>query len=136
MLDAPDPSDDYADAHDRHWKDAERLFGCAAWANADHLYGLSAECGLKAVFQIAGQPIDAARRKHVDELWPAFVLFAEGRWADWLALLPTGAPFSDWSIDQRYAHRRNFDKPLVAPHRNAARAVGAMLQFALRGGKR
>jgi len=38
---------DFLDPHDRHWEDGERLFGVSRWANADHLYGLSAECGLK-----------------------------------------------------------------------------------------
>lgn len=40
---------DFFNAHQRHWKDAELLYKEKRWANADHLYGLSAECGLKAV---------------------------------------------------------------------------------------
>lgn len=38
---------DFHDAHERHWDDAERLFEAQRWANADHLYGVAAECGLK-----------------------------------------------------------------------------------------
>jgi len=38
---------DFLDAHERHWTDAEILFAQGRFANADHLYGLSAECGLK-----------------------------------------------------------------------------------------
>ena len=67
---------DFADAHRRHWEDAESLFDCGHWANADHLYGLSAECGLKAVMRALGMqvddegaPIDKEHRKHIDELW-------------------------------------------------------------------
>lgn len=39
---------DFPDAHARHWQDAERLAQAGRWANADQLYGYSAECGLKA----------------------------------------------------------------------------------------
>jgi len=42
--------EDFLDAHERHWEDAELLFGNRRWANADHLYGLAAECGLKALW--------------------------------------------------------------------------------------
>ena len=42
-------SADFSNAHNRHWQDAELLFCDRRWANADHLYGFSAECGLKAV---------------------------------------------------------------------------------------
>ena len=37
---------DYGDAHLRRWEDAELLFNDDRWANADQLYGFSAECGL------------------------------------------------------------------------------------------
>ena len=43
---------DFADAHRRHWEDAELLHDHGRWANADQLYGFSAECGLKAVMRI------------------------------------------------------------------------------------
>ena len=45
---------DFKDAHSRHWVDAELLFGKSRWANADHLYGFSVECGLKAVMAKLG----------------------------------------------------------------------------------
>ena len=38
---------DFLDAHKRHWADAELLYNEDRWANADHLYGMAAECGLK-----------------------------------------------------------------------------------------
>ena len=129
-------SDDYADAHDRHWKDEERLFACPAWANADHLYGLSAECGLKAVLESEGQAIDPLYRLHVDRLWPAFVSFAQGRTgATHLSMLPTDTPFHDWRVGQRYAYQGHFGQASVAPHRDAALAVRAMFQSATQGGQ-
>ena len=41
----------FVDAHHRHWEDAQLLFRNHRWANADQLYGLCAECGLKAVMR-------------------------------------------------------------------------------------
>lgn len=43
---------DFVDAHERHWRDAELLWQHQRWANADQLYGLSAECGLKALMRL------------------------------------------------------------------------------------
>lgn len=128
--------EDFADAHNRHWKDGERLFGHFAWANADHLYGLSAECGLKAVLVAEGQPVERPYKRHVDDLWPEFVSFAQGRsGATYLSLIPTDTPFQNWRVSHRYAHRRHFSEAYVTPHRNAACAVRTMLQSANLGGQ-
>ena len=56
----PHPSD-FTDAHCRHWDDAELLFKLQRWANADQLYGFSAECGLKAVMTFLGMPVECNR---------------------------------------------------------------------------
>jgi hypothetical protein len=48
---------DFLDAYLRHWEDAEALFGSERWANADHLYGLAAECGLKRLMIAFGMPV-------------------------------------------------------------------------------
>ena len=40
---------DYADATRRHWDDGLFLLEDRRLANADHLFGLAAECALKAV---------------------------------------------------------------------------------------
>ena len=52
---------DFLDAHKRHWEDAERLFQAQRWANADHLYGMAAECGLKRLMQAFGMPLDVSK---------------------------------------------------------------------------
>ena len=72
---------DFADAHRRHWEDAELLYDHERWANADQLYGFSAECGLKAVMRSLGMPAKTPSqyRKHVQELWPIFEDFAKDR---------------------------------------------------------
>lgn len=45
---------DFMDAHHRHWEDAELLFNASRWANADHHYGMVAECGLKRLMIVFG----------------------------------------------------------------------------------
>ena len=130
-----EPGDDFVDAHRRHWKDAKLLYGGERWPNADHLYGLSAECGLKAVMQRLrrelGLPADLPKKylKHVRELWPMFEDFAREREGGrYLQLLPDDRPFADWSIGDRYAHRKHFDQGRVGSHRKAARRIRRMVR--------
>lgn len=132
---------DFADAHRRHLEDAEMLFGHARWANADQLYGFSVECGLKAVMCLLRMPVDdegtprkSKHRKHVGALWSEFVTFATDRdGAQYLALLPDGEPFADWSEQNRYASRQHFHKAEVAPRRAAAQKIQAMVARATEG---
>ena len=122
---------DFADAHRRHWEDAELLFDRGRWPNADQLYGLSAECGLKAVMmRCLGMPakIPEDYKEHVKKLWPKFEDFAQERdGARYLELLPNGKPFDDWSIHDRYANRKHFDQGRVRPHREAAQGICEMV---------
>jgi hypothetical protein len=94
--------DDYLDAYRRHWDDGELLYRADRWANADHLYGLSAECGLKAVMAALGMETErpgSISRKYqvyVNELWDEFLAFAQGKGAArYASLLPTANPFAD-----------------------------------------
>jgi len=48
---------DFYDACKRHWNDAEHLFDQKRLANADHLFGLAAECALKAVMVALGMTL-------------------------------------------------------------------------------
>ena len=130
---------DFADAHGRHWEDAELLFGRKRWANADHLYGLSAECGMKAVMKGLGMRVDAQgrpkklqHRKHVDTLWSAFGNFVKNRGKRNYIL--TSVPFKNWSINDRYANQRHFANSHVAPHRDATLRVRNLIQRARQDG--
>ena len=126
----------FIDAHERHWEDAELLFECRRWANADQLYGFSAECGLKAVLEAEEMPIDETGmpshefRKHVRELWPVFIEFMTKKeiskplWDEF----PDGEPFKDWSHHDRYAHRGCFRSDKVQQHRDAAKAISHMVK--------
>ena len=127
----------YPDAHLRHWEDAERLFEAKRFANADQLYGFSAECGLKAVMltddmlsEYLRMPNDPEHRTHVHKFWGTFRAFAEGRpIGTLLHHLPERNPFRAWSQHDRYASSRHFDEQVIASHRKAARQVH---QFYLR----
>lgn len=133
---------DFLDPHTRHFEDADRLFREQRWANADHLYGLSAECGLKAVMQKLGmrtdpmgKPLDKSHRKHIDVLWNAFLSFALQRHAiAYARLLPNANPFSDWAVDQRYAHQQHFSQHITATHRQGAEYVRRVVNEARRNG--
>ena len=60
---------DFHDAHLRHWQDAELLFRHDRWANADQLYGLSAECGLKAVMRLLEMPVGRGKFHAIAGKW-------------------------------------------------------------------
>ena len=133
---------DFADAHRRHWEDAEVLFARARWANADQLYGFSAECGLKAVMRALGMRVDQdgiperKHQKHVKELWPIFQTFVAGHGGQWyLHQLPLADPFDDWSHHDRYASTSHFSRGSTVPHQDAAREISLMLQRATRDGR-
>ncbi len=121
-------SSDFRDAADRHMVDAKILSGKGHLANADHHFGIAAECSLKAVMvglgmdtHVDGTPKDWAHKVHIDLLWAAYQSFAQGRMAArYLEPLGIGSPFSDWDIHQRYAHRTTFVSTTVNSHRDAA----------------
>ena len=123
---------DYLNAHFRHWRDAELLLQAKRWSNADQLYGFSAECGLKAVMKANGMTVDPTtgvpkerrHRKHIQELWGAFLSFNHPRQTgDFFHLLPQSNPFSAWSHHNRYANSKHFGESVVGPHREAALVV-------------
>ena len=133
---------DYGDSHRQHWTDAELLFANSRWLNADQLYGLCAECGLKAVMRRWGMPVgplgvpsDASHRRHVNTLWPEFATVVRGRIGGrYLNMLPPRNPFTKWSIHNRYAQHHHFSRVGVQPHRKAARDVRTMVERARQDG--
>lgn len=135
-------SPDYLDAMERHWLDAEHLFQLTppSLANADQLYGLSAECGLKALMLKWGMnlnrnhaPADARDRKHVDEIWGRYETYHQGRFTT--LALPIANPFDDWSIHHRYASRKSFQQAVVEGHRNGAAVVKKIVDHAKTAGE-
>ncbi|MDR2376699.1 MAG: hypothetical protein LBD96_09720 [Treponema sp.] len=100
---------DFYNAYKRHWEDADYLFNDSRWANADHLYGYAAECGLKCLMRQFGMILDPATgspypqdRLHINDLWHRYEAYRAGFGAA-AYLLPRPNPFVNWRISQRYA---------------------------------
>lgn len=133
---------DFLDAHKRHWHDAELLFETQRLANADHLYGMAAECGLKRLMRYFGMPYDEARdrpsqgkdRVHANDIWERYESYRKGHQQGPGYALPADNPFSDWEADQRYAHRSFFEPARVTAHRHGAKMVLQLINNALRDG--
>jgi hypothetical protein len=132
---------DFHDSHIRHWEDAEFLNGSGRWANADQLYGLSTECGLKRLMQAFGMqldpqgvPQDRADKVHADLLWVRYPTYIQGHVHGVGYPLSSSNPFSNWSASQRYAARSNFNPGLVASHQTGANEVRQLVLKACRDG--
>ena len=128
---------DFYDAHERHWKDAEALRTGTRWANADHLYGIAAECGLKRLMQAFGMPLgldggpyNRGDRVHADQVWARYEAYRSGHHNGAAYPLSAANPFSDWSVHQRYAKQTEFDEPLVNRHRVGAEMVRSRISAA------
>ncbi len=129
---------DFLDAHHRHWDDAERLFQASRWANADHLYGVSVECGLKRLMIAFGMPVttsgDPQKRSdwvHADQAWIWYETYRSGHPRGAGYALPATNPFNNWHVSQRYAHQKNFNQTHTENHRNGAKIVRSLVQKAL-----
>jgi hypothetical protein len=131
-------STDFRDASARHFDDAEVLIAHSQRreANADHLFGLSAECSLKAVMlglgmavKPDGAPADQAHKVHMPQLWAAFQSFAKGRLASrYLEPLDKQNPFADWDVEQRYWSRVAVLTTATSSHRRGAVQCRASLE--------
>lgn len=135
---------DYRKSATRHWADAEFLLAdpqrpeAGRAANADQLYGLAAECALKAallrtypVLQRADGSIDPKElRIHINDFWKEYHLQIRRRRARHLvvAWYTRDNPFADWTTDLRYAADDDLPKPdAVGIHRRAAKACLGVL---------
>ena len=133
---------DFRDATERHWEDAGYLFADTRLANADHLFGLSAECALKAVMQGLGMKLvnnsmpEAPYACHINKLWDEFITFVQNRggarYATKINVAPN--PFDDWDIYQRYDHRSIITEVKAENHRQAAETTMGILQAAIING--
>ena len=126
--------EDFYDAHERHYGDAEVLYNQQRWANADHLFGVAAECGLKALTEkFKGGALVRGERYHINEpskpsdAWEVFESYRSGHTAGSKFILPATNPFSDWDVSQRYANRSNFTQIIVDSHRAGASSVQSLL---------
>lgn len=134
----------FKEAAQRHYKDAKLLEDNKRLPNADHLYGLAAECALKAIMvgldanitSSDGDLVHQNHRVHIDMLWSEFRIFAEGRnAARYLSKLPDDNPFTDWRISNRYADDSHVPPKNTFNHRDGAGAALVALQRAIADGK-
>jgi hypothetical protein len=133
---------DFRDAAERHWEDAGHLLEDARLANADHLFGLSAECALKAVMLGLGMKLkkDGKPEKpytvHINLLWDEFITFASDRSGAHYATRMTGIsnPFDDWDVNQRYDNRASITVKVVVSHQQAAETTKQVLETAVFNG--
>ena len=101
-------STNFKDASVRHLADAQLLEAQSRLANADHLYGVSAECSLKCIMVGLGHSVDnrgapEEHAHHIDVLLAKFQVWASGLLdANHVAMLPTIAAFTQWNVGQRY----------------------------------
>lgn len=128
---------DFLDAHERHWVDAELLYNEERWANADHLYGMAAECGLKALMEkLKRVPLSKDDYVHIMEprkpsnAWDRYETYRSGHADGAKYLLPPQNPFTNWDVAQRYAHQNGFDQAHVDPHRQGAEHVQQLIKKA------
>ncbi len=130
---------DFLDAHARHWDDAEILLQAQRWANADHLYGIAAECGLKKLMLVFGMPYDTVKDRpsdrmdqvHANGVWTRFQSYSNGRTS---YVLPAHDPFSNWDVSDRYAKQSNFDLTRATGHQAGAQLVCDLIKQAEREG--
>lgn len=125
---------DFLDAMERHWQDAELLHSHVRLANADQLYGLAAECGLKALMLrwgmpfTGGRPSNPADRVHANGLWSRYEAYRQGNSA--VFALPPNNPFAHWRIEHRYANQSSFLLSRVQQHQAGAREVKRLIKEA------
>ncbi|MEO5336762.1 MAG: hypothetical protein H7841_07710 [Magnetospirillum sp. WYHS-4] len=105
------------------------------FANADHLYGMAAECGLKSLMLAFGMPFDDARglpsdqkdREHADGIWVRYETYRCGHHRGVVYALPPSNPFADWKVSQRYANRNRIGQNRADAHRAGAREVHSLV---------
>lgn len=128
---------DFFDAHERHWLDADKLLVDGRLANADHLLGMAAECGLKCLMQKFGMqlrssdgaPEDKKDKTHIDKIWDRYGTYQSGRLG---ASYPLDSPnpFTDWDVAQRYAHQGQFDESRITAHRHGTEQIHTLINKA------
>jgi hypothetical protein len=142
----------YFESARRHFHDAGVLLGGSRSANAGQLFGIAAECGVKAILVASKVPVDTegsidrlpgVKGKGFRDHWPplaqALIDWAgaipDSRTAStYLSALSNLAHFSDWRIDHRYWRDAALPLASVARWQAAAGEVMAALDQAKEDG--
>lgn len=136
---------DFENAALRHCNDAERLYQLKERPNADHLFGLAAECALKyflmkenlLVLDAKGKPCPTNTNKksslymvHINGLWKEFSGSLCQRNANfYISLIDDSAnPFNDWDINHRYWNGNAIPLQNIDKHRLSAQRLIAGIE--------
>lgn len=116
---------DYLASARRHSKDAQTLLSGGARPNAGQLFGLSVECGVKALLVRLGAAVTTdgtvqEHKRHIPSLITEITVLPDGRSiAELQAAAPSLTKITDWAIEHRYWRAK--DIPLDSlPHWQAA----------------
>jgi hypothetical protein len=126
-------------AAERTYRDAAHLEDGKRLANADHLYGLAAECALKAilvglgVIPPSGPPPKDFWRKHIDMVWSQYSACVSGQGHS-SYLVASANPFAGWKADHRYEDDALFTSVRLRKHSAGALEAGLVLEQAILDG--
>lgn len=125
-------SEDFANAADRYWIDANTLHQSGRLATADHLFGVSAECALKAIMvKLSGKTSLPGKYKiHLPYIWNEFIAYIPLSGTHPYAGVLSSNPFSGWDVSDRYGHDSQFTASRVANHRAASSQAYKVLEKA------
>lgn len=124
----------------RHLHDSEILSAESRLANADHIVGFAAECGLKEIIishlggsiqnGFAVRPSDNSQiREHVgNKLWQEVINLAQSNNIAEIINLSQYNCFGNWSPSDRYAEGSAVTNGQLQEHTNAAKEVIKVLQ--------
>lgn len=130
------PTPDFRVAAKRHYDDGLLLSGNGRLPGADHFFGISAECAIKAALQSAGvlklnargrpeKPFD----KHCPDIWNEYQVQHGGNARLGRFPLPKINPFDgNWKVDDRYADGGAITPASLESHRSGAFAAQKLLE--------
>lgn len=124
--------EDFSNAADRYWIDANTLFQNGRLATADHLFGVSAECALKAIMvKLSGKPTLPKRYNiHLPNIWDEFIAYTPSSGSHPYAVALGSNPFQSWDVGDRYGHDSHFTQARTGNHRNASFQANKVLEKA------
>lgn len=135
--------EDFQDTAKRHLHDAELLFSQEPkrLANASHLFGISAECALKAILKKSVGKFNPKAAGHIGtllltELSNVADTGVSGALVLCLDTWNKKQYFKDWGVEQRYAPQENphFVLPTVSLQREGASEACKLMKNVLHGG--
>ncbi|GAA2022255.1 hypothetical protein GCM10009756_09790 [Pseudokineococcus marinus] len=138
---------DFPASAQRHHSDGASLLAGGRHETADHLFGFSAECSLKAILTglggvptpVSGPPTQGATRfGHLPHLWDTSALYLQGRAlqaspTQMTSLMSGANPFARWNVNQRY-ESGTVSSQQAATHEGASKALLNWTQASLLAG--